>query len=103
MAAAQNMAVQVIHGLSAVGLAVDHKTGALFGAAVFFGEFLGFYKQLPKQCHVGGFSFHEVFYVFFGYYQEVNRRLGVDVGKGEKFIIFIQLFGRDFPADNLTE
>jgi len=99
VAAAQNMTVQVIHGLSAVGFAVDHETGALFGAAILFGDFLGFYKQLPKQGCVGGFAFHDVFYVFFGYHQEVNRRLGVDVGEGKKFIIFIQLFGGDFPAD----
>jgi len=48
-AAAQNMNMKVIHGLAAVGLAVDHETRAVFGAAGVLGEFLGFEKQPSKE------------------------------------------------------
>jgi len=48
-AAAQNMNMKVIDGLAAVGLAVDHEAGAVFGAAGVFGEFLGLEKQPSKE------------------------------------------------------
>jgi len=97
------MAVKVIYRLTAVGLAVNHKTGALFFAAVLFGNFLGPKKQPSKQGSVFGAGFHNAPDMLFGYYQEMYRRLGVNVRECQKFIIFEQFLGRNFPADDFTE
>jgi hypothetical protein len=43
------MNVQVIHGLSAVGLAVYYESGAFFGASQGSGYLLGPKKQIPQN------------------------------------------------------
>jgi len=90
------MAVEVIHCLASVGLAVYYETRAIFGAAVFTGEFLGLKKQPSKQGGVSGLKFHYVTDVLFWNNQEMHRRLGVDVPESQKFIILKQLLGRNF-------
>ena len=60
------MAVQVIDSLPAVGLAVNYKAGAIFGAAVAFRKFLGLKKKTPHKGRVAGFQFHNVLNVLFG-------------------------------------
>ena len=93
----------MIYCLAAVGLAVNHETCSFFLAAVLYGYFLGLKKQPSKQACVRRVSVHDAPDVFFGYYQEMYRRLGIDVGEGKKFIILEQFFGRNFPLNDFTE
>jgi hypothetical protein len=86
------VAVEVVHGLAAVGFAVDDEAGAVFGAALFRGQFLGFEKEASQKTGVGGFRGHDIRYVPFGDDEEVYRRLGGYVVKGEEFVVFVQFF-----------
>ena len=103
MAAAQDVQVEVIHGLAAVGLAVDDKPGALFAAAKFFGNFLCLKQKPPQEDSVGGFQFHYVPDMPFGNHQKMNRRLGIHVVEGQEFVVLENLFGRDLPLYDFTE
>jgi len=103
MAAAKNMAVQVIDSLSTVGFTVDHKAGAVFRAAVAFGKFLGLKKKAPHKGSIGGFQFHNVFNVLFGDQKKMHGRLGVQVFKGHELVIFVQFFRWNFPARYFTK
>jgi hypothetical protein len=79
--------VEVIHGLPAVGFAVDDKAGAFFGAALSGGEFLGLVEQPAQQGRAVFPGFHDVRDVFFGDYQEMDRRLGGGVVEGEHVLV----------------
>jgi hypothetical protein len=82
----------MIHGLTAVGFAVNDKTGALFAAAQAGGKLLRTEKEPPQKARVGFVSFHYMRDMPFGDDKEVNRRLGVHVVEGQKFIILKNLF-----------
>jgi hypothetical protein len=98
------MDVEVIHGLAAVGLAVNHKAGAFFAAALFHRQFLGLVEQ-PSQKNRSGSpaGFHNVPDMLPGNHQEVYRRLGDGVVEGQHFIIFIDLPAGNFPGGDFTK
>jgi hypothetical protein len=102
-AAAQNMNMKVIHGLATVGLAVDHKAGAVFGAAGVFGEFLGLKKQPSKEGRVSGIHFHDAPDMLFRDHKKVHGRLRVHIMESQEFLVFIDLFGRNLPFDYFAE
>jgi hypothetical protein len=93
----------MVHGLSPVALAVDHKPGALFAAALFNRHFLGFEKQLPQQGRVGSVQFHDVPDMFFRDHQEVNRSLGGQIPKGQYLVILVQLLAGDGPGNDFAK
>jgi hypothetical protein len=95
--------VEVIHGLSAIGLAVDHEAGAPFGAALFRRKLLGLKEEAPQEGLIPALQFHDVPDVPFGDDKKMNRRLGRNVVKGKKLIIFVDLFGRNFTGRYFTE
>jgi hypothetical protein len=101
--ASQDVAVQVIHGLAAVGLAVDHEPGAPPGAAQFRSKLLSLKEDAPQKGLVPAFQFHDVPDVPFGDDQKMNRRLGRDIVKGQKLVIFVDLFGRNFTGRYFTK
>jgi hypothetical protein len=95
--------VEVVHGLAAVGLAVDHEAPSLFGAALFRRKLLGLKEQTPQEGLIPVLQFHDVPDVPFGDDEKMNRRLGRDVVKGKKLVVFVDLFGRDFTGRYFTE
>jgi hypothetical protein len=97
------MDVEVIHGLTAVGLAVDHKPGAPFGTALFRGQFLGLEQKLPQEGAVPRVQLHNIPDVFFGDHQEMNRGLGGNIMEGQHTVILIDLFAGNLPGDDFTE
>jgi hypothetical protein len=97
------MYMKVFYGLSPVGLAINHKTSPVFGAALFFGQFLGLVKQSAGQETILRFQLHDIPDMLFGDQEEMNRRLGGDVVEGQKFIIFIDLLARNLPRDDFTK
>jgi hypothetical protein len=101
--ASQDVAVEVIYGLTAVGLAVDHEPGAPFVAAQFRRKLLGLKEDAPQKGLVPAFQFHDVPDVPFGNDQKMNRRLGRDVVKGQEFVIFVDLFRRNFTGRYFTK
>jgi len=85
------MAVEVIHGLSAVRLAVENKAAALIGASVALGKFLSLEKQPSQEGRIGR-RFHYVCDMFFRDHQKMYRRLGVYVVESQKLFILVNLF-----------
>jgi hypothetical protein len=97
------MAVEVVHGLAAVGLTVDHEAGTAFGAALFRREFLGLKEEAPQEGLVPTLQFHDVLHMPFGDDKKMNRRLGCNIVKGQKLVIFVDLFGWNFTSRYFTE
>jgi hypothetical protein len=95
--------VEVVHGLAAVGLAVDHKAGALFGAALFRRKLLCLKEEASQEGMIPALQFHDIPDVPFGDDKKMNRRLGRDVVKGQKLVILVDLFGRNFTGRDFTE
>ena len=89
IAAAQDMNMQMIDGLAAVGLAVDHEPRAIFGAVIVLCQFLGPEKHPSQQGRIGSVQFHNTGNVLFGNYKEMNRRLGVYIMEGQEFLILV--------------
>jgi hypothetical protein len=93
------MTVEVIHSLSSVGFAIDHKTSAVFRASVFGGKFLSLEKQPSEEGGVGGVRLHDIPYVLFGNHQKMHRRLRLKIIKSKKFGVLVYLFCRNLPPD----
>jgi len=86
------MTVEMIHGLTAVRLAVDNEPCAFFTAAAALGKFLGFEKQPSQESRIRGVQFHYVRDMSFRNHQEMYRRLGIYVMESQKFLILVNLF-----------
>ena len=97
------MAVDMIHRLAPVGLAVDHKTGALFGAAQLRRQFLGLVEKPAQEGRLFRPKFHYIGDVFFGDHQKMHRRLGIQVVEGQEFPILVDLPGGDLTLDDFTK
>jgi hypothetical protein len=95
--------VEVVHSLAAVGLAVDHESGAHFGTTLFCRKLLGFKENAPQESLIPALQFHDVPDVPLGDDKKMNRRLGRDVVKGQKLVIFVDLLGRNFTGRYFTE
>jgi hypothetical protein len=80
--------MKVIHGLPAVGLAVDDKAGAFFGAALPGGEFLGCIEKPAQQGGAAVPKLHDIRDVLFGDHQKMDRRLGGGIVEGENILVF---------------
>ena len=85
----------MIYGLTSVGLAVNDKTGAVFGAARTLGKFLSLEKQPSKEGRIGGIQFHNAPDMLFGDHKKMYRRLRVYIMESQEFLIFVDLFGRN--------
>jgi hypothetical protein len=93
----------MIHRLSAIGLAIDHKTGAFFGAALPRRQFLGLVKEPPQEGLPAFFQFHYIGNVPLGDHQKMYRRLGVHVVKGQKSVVLVEFSARYFSLYDLAE
>jgi hypothetical protein len=91
------MAVDMIHRLPAVGLAVDHEAGAFFGTALVCRQFLGLVEEPPQEGRVALFQFHHIGNVPLGNHQKMYRRLGVYIVEGKKFVILVDFFAGYIP------
>lgn len=95
--------MQVRHGLAAVGLAVNHETGAFLGAALGGGQLLGLVEQAAQETAVPGFRFHDAADVLFRNHQKVQGRLGSRVVEGQELLVLVELPAGNFSRDNLTK
>ena len=97
------MDVKMIHGLPAIGLAVNDKAGALLGAALSGRKFPGLVEDPAQQGRVTVPKLHDVRDVLFGDYQKMNRRLGGNIVKGENLFVLKDLPGRNFAFYDSTK
>ena len=108
-APAQDVNVEMIHGLSAVEPDIDDKAGAIFATAVgasghgLVCQFPRLVEHAAQKGSVFRFRHQQALDVFFGNNQEMNRRHGVDVMEGNHFIILVDFVAGDFLRDDFTE
>ena len=95
--------MEVIHGLSAIGFTVDHKTGALFSATEFSRQFLGLVKQVSCKGNVLLFQFHDIPNMPLRDHKKMYRRLRSYVVKSQDILILIDLPARYLTLYNLTK
>jgi hypothetical protein len=97
------MAMDMIHRLPAVGLAVDYEAGASFGAALLRRQFLGLVEEPPQESLIAFFQFHHIGDVPLGDYQKMYRRFGIHIVKGQNFVILVDFSAGYFSLYDLAE
>jgi hypothetical protein len=97
------MNMEVVHGLAAVALAVDNKTGALFAAAQGGSKLLSLEEEPPDKTLVSRLKLHDIPDMPFGNQEKMKRRLGIHIVKGQHFAVFINFFRGNLPGNDLTE
>jgi hypothetical protein len=101
-AAAEEVDVEVVDGLAAVGAGVDDEAVAV-GEVLLASDFCGDVEEVAEH---GGVVLHGVGVggeVVFGDDEDVDRGLGVDVGKGEDLVVFVDGLYGDFPVRDFAE
>ena len=100
--AAQNMEVQVVHGLACVRTAVgDHPVAAV--QAFCCGDLGNDLKNVSNRSAVFGGHIVHGGKMGLGNHQNMGRCLGIDVPEGIHKLVFIDLGRGDIPGDNFTE
>jgi hypothetical protein len=100
-AAAEYMQMQVVDGLAAFLPSIHDNTKAF--AQAFVRQRSGDQRQMTQYFLVGLGSVGKRVNVLFGDDEKVRGRLGMDVGERDRIIIFENLFGGNFSADNPTK
>ena len=102
MAAAEEVDVEVVDGLAAVGAGVDDEAVAV-GEVLPAGDFAGCVEEVAeggfvvlRGVGVGG-------QVVFGDDEDVGGGLGIDVREGEGLLVFVDAGGGDFAGDDFAE
>ena len=100
-AAAEDVAVEMGDGFAGVGAVVDDEAVAGLCEAEFGGDFGGFEQEVAEGFFVLGFGGGDVGDGFFGDDEDVDRRFGRDVAKGDDEIVLVNdvrgnLAGDDF-------
>jgi hypothetical protein len=97
------MDMKMIHGLPAVGLAVDNKAGALFAAAQSGGKLLGLEDEPSGKVRVSIFKLHNVPDMPFWNQEEMKGRLGVHIVESQHIAVLIDFFRGYFPGNDFAE
>ena len=99
---AQNVEVQMMHGLTGIGAAVGNHTIAVF--QIFsLGDLGNNFKNVGNDVAVFRCDAIHRGNVGLGNHQNVGRSLGRDIPKGQNQLILINLGGGDLPCDDLAE
>ena len=100
---ADDVQVDVEHGLTRVGLAVEHKTGTAFFETEVFRDQLCAVEHLAHEFAIFRLHVHDGCNVALRHDQKVYRRLRGDVVEGEHIVVFVDFLGRDFTLDDFAE
>ena len=100
--AAEDVEMQVLHGLARVAAAVaDHPVAAC--QTLGLGDSRNDLKDVGHHRTVFGADTVTVGDVDLGHHQNVGRRLGVDIPEGEDGVVLVDLGRGNFPRDDFTE
>jgi hypothetical protein len=102
VACAEEVEVEVLDGLAAVGAGVDDDAVAV-GEVLLAGDFGGGGEELAEERGVGGGGVGERGDVLFGDDEDVDGGLGVDVREGEDVVVLIEASDGDGAGGNLAE
>lgn len=99
---AEDVDVEVVDGLAAVGAGVEHQAVAV-GEVLGAGDFAGGVEKLAEDGGVvlGGVRVRGE--VVLGDDEDVRGRLGVDVREGESLLVFVEAVDGDFAGDDFAE
>ena len=102
LSSAEEVDVEVVDGLAAVGAGVEHQAVAV-GEVLGAGDFAGGVEELAEAggivlCGVGVRG-----EVVFGDDEDVCGRLGVDVWEGEGVLVLVEAGNGDFAGDDFAE
>jgi hypothetical protein len=97
----QQMKMQVIYGLTAVGTVVDDDAKTVV-EALLLSDFFGCGEELTENL-VGGWGVRERRIVLFGDDQQVHWGLWINVRKREHGLVFVEACDRDHIAGDLAE
>lgn len=96
------MDVEVLYSLSAVGAGVDHEPVAAF-EVLRAGDLAGGSEEFAQQGGVFGQGVGVGGDVALGDDEDVDGRLGMDVGKGDRVGVVMQARDRDFSRNDFAE
>jgi hypothetical protein len=102
VAAAEEVEVEVIDGLSAVGAGVDDEAVAV-GEMLVAGDLGGGGEEVAEEGRVGGGGVGGRGDVLFGNDEDVGGGLRVDVGEGEGEVVFVEAGDGDGGGGDLAE
>ena len=94
--------MQVVNGLAAVLAAVHYQTEPIFGNSQLFGHLNGLFGQEGNDGIPRRGVFHRL-QVAFGNEKDMNRRLGMDVVKGQHLVVLIGDPNGDFLTDEFAK
>jgi hypothetical protein len=101
-AAAEQVEVEVVDGLAAVGAGVEDEAVAVV-EAVGAGELAGGKQEMAEEFVVRCSSAREGSDVLFGDKEDVRWGLRMDVREGEDGVVFVETLGGDDAGDDLAE
>lgn len=102
MASAEQMEVEMIHGLAAVFAGVDDDAIA-FAKALVAGDCGGCREEVAEQIAIRGAGIVERGKVFAGNDENVDGRLRVEIGEGVTELVLVDGGGRDGTIGDLAE
>ena len=100
---ADDVQVDVEHGLTRIGLAVEHKAGAAFFETEVLRDKLCAVEHLAHEFAIFRLHVHDGCDVALRHDQKVYRCLRGDVIEGEHVVVFVDFLGRDFTLDDFAE
>jgi len=95
--------MNVVDRLAAVVAAIHDATIPLVGHAQVRGQPRGYRDQSTHDGLVVVGKIDQGAEVPFGYYEDVNRRLWIDVAKRQDLVVAVHLFARNRAGDDRTE
>ena len=102
VAAAEDVNVEMVNGLAAVGAGVDHHAIALREASG-ARNFSGSRKQMAEKSGVRGIAVGERDDVLARNHKKMRGGLRVDVKEPDAFVVLVDLLGGDGSSDDLAE
>lgn len=102
-AAGEQMKMDMKHALPRLVVGVHHQPVTMLGEALLCGELFGGEKQLADQHGIIALQIIDRGDMFARNDQDVGRRLGVEITKGDDIPIFIDLGGWDLAINNLAK
>ena len=95
--------MEVRHGFAAVGAVVDDQAEAVFGEALFAGDFTRGEEQVAEDGLVFGSGFGDARDRLARNDEEVDRGPGVDVLEGDAEVVLVKDGRGDFAGDDFFE
>jgi len=103
LAAAEQVQVEMGNQLAGMASRVDHQTIAILGDALRSREFGGHMYHVSQQPFLLRVHLGKGRHMNDRDYEQMCRRLGVDIADGDNLTIPVQDVARDFAADNSAE